>query len=137
MGQIEWGFRSRRKQVTVEKMSEQKLKPLKLPTVDEASIRIIVQKIVEAFHPVRIILFGSRARGDHRPDSDLDLLIEMETQDPPLERRVKVRRLFRPSPCGMDILVYTPAEVAARRNSLASLVPMIEKEGKVLYEQQG
>lgn len=59
----------------------------------------------------------------------------METQDPPAERRVKVQQLFRPSPCGLDILVYTPAEVAARRNSLASLVPVIEKEGRVLYEQ--
>jgi len=118
-------------------MNRAKLKPIEQPSLDDATIRGIVQKIVDAFHPVRVILFGSRARGDHRADSDLDLFVEMETEDPPVERRVKVRRLFRPSPCGMDILVYTPKEVAARRKSLASLVPLIEKEGKVLYEQRG
>ena len=118
-------------------MNGSTLKQIELPPVDEATLQGIVQKIVEAFHPLRIILFGSRARGDYGADSDVDLFVEMETQDPPAERRVKVRRLFRPSPCGMDTLVYTPAEVAARRDSLASLVPLIEKEGRVLYEQRG
>jgi len=116
-------------------MNGSKLKPIELPVVDDAAIAGIVGKIVKAFHPRRIILFGSRARGDHRADSDVDLFVEMETTDPPVERRVKIRQLFRPSVCGMDILVYTPEEVAARRNSLASAVPTIEKEGKVLYEQ--
>ena len=118
-------------------MNESKLKPIELPPLDDAALKGIVQKIVNAFHPLRIILFGSRARGDHRLDSDLDLFVEMETQDTPAERRVKIRQLFRPSLCGMDILVYTPEEVAVRRSSLASLVPLIEKEGKVLYEQSG
>jgi predicted nucleotidyltransferase len=116
-------------------MNGSKLKPIELPPVDDAAIEGIVRKIVEAFHPLRIILFGSRARGDHCADSDVDLFVEMETTDAPVERRVKIRQLFRPSVCGMDILVYTPEEVAARRNSLASVVPTIEKEGKVLYER--
>jgi predicted nucleotidyltransferase len=117
-------------------MKGSELEPIALPPLDDTTIEGIVQKIVDAFHPLRIILFGSRARGDQRADSDLDLFVEMETADPPVERRVKIRRLFRPSLCGMDILVYTPEEVAARRNSLASLVPVIEKEGRVLYEQR-
>ncbi|MBM4047306.1 MAG: nucleotidyltransferase domain-containing protein, partial [Planctomycetes bacterium] len=41
--------------------------------MDDALIRDIVQKIVAAFHPRRIILFGSRARGEQRADSDVDL----------------------------------------------------------------
>jgi len=118
-------------------MNGLELKAIETPPLDDAILQSIVRKIVDAFHPLRIILFGSRARGDHCADSDLDLFVEMESSDAPAERRVKIRRLFRPSPCGMDILVYTPAEVAARRQSLASLVPLIEKEGKVLYERRG
>ncbi|MBI5386204.1 MAG: nucleotidyltransferase domain-containing protein [Verrucomicrobia bacterium] len=116
-------------------MNEPVLRPIEATPLDERTIHAIVQRIVAAFHPRRIILFGSRAWGEPRSDSDLDLFVEMETPDPPLERRVKIRRLFRPSPCAMDILVYTPAEVAERRRSLASLVPVIEQEGRVLYEQ--
>ena len=86
-------------------MNDSPLKSIELPPLDDAALKRIIDKIVEAFHPLRIILFGSHARGDHRPDSDVDLFVEMETDDPPLERRVKIRRLFRPSPCGMDILV--------------------------------
>lgn len=40
----------------------------------------VVRVIVEHFQPRRIVRFGSRARGDHRLDSDLDLLIEMEPE---------------------------------------------------------
>ena len=106
------------------------LKPIELPALDDEVLQSIVRKIAEAFHPLRIILFGSQARGEHRAHSDVDLFVEMKTADPTLERRLKVRRLFRPSLCGMDILVYTPEEVAARRDSLASLVPVIEREGR-------
>lgn len=51
-------------------------KQIELPPVDEETLHRIVQKIVEAFHPLRIILFGSRARGDHAEDSDLDLFVK-------------------------------------------------------------
>ena len=43
----------------------------------EPPIEEIARKIVEAFRPRRIVMFGSRARGDSRPDSDLDLMVEM------------------------------------------------------------
>jgi len=46
---------------------------------DEALIRQVTRTIVEHFHPRRIILFGSQARGDAGPDSDMDLFIEMDT----------------------------------------------------------
>lgn len=113
------------------------LQPIAHPPVDQALIQEITRKIVAAFNPRRIILFGSRARGGAHPDSDVDLFIEMETNLHPVERRAKIRNLFDDQWWPMDILVYTPQEVAERRNSLVSLVPVIEREGEVLYERSG
>lgn len=118
-------------------MSEEVLMPLVCPPVDEALIQEIVRKIVAAFNPRRIILFGSRARGNERADSDIDLFIEMETNLHPIKRRTQIRELFERQWWGMDLIVKTPEEVIRERNSLISLVPDIESEGKVLYERPG
>jgi predicted nucleotidyltransferase len=118
-------------------MSKQVLKPIEHPAVDEALIREIVRKIVAAFNPRRIILFGSRARGDQRKDSDIDLFIEMETNLHPIKRRTQIRELFERQWWGMDLIVKTPEEVLHERNSLISLVPDVEREGEVLYERAG
>ncbi|HWF44085.1 MAG TPA: nucleotidyltransferase domain-containing protein [Candidatus Kapabacteria bacterium] len=106
-------------------------------TIDDALIEEITRKIVDAFHPQRVILFGSRARGDYRADSDIDLFVEMESNEKPWKRRTKVRSLFDHQWWPMDILVYTPQEVAERQHSLISIVPVIEKEGRVLFEHNG
>ena len=101
----------------------------------EPPIEEIVRKITEAFRPRRIVLFGSRARGDTRPDSDLDLMVEMETDDPPSERVRAIDALFGLRRWAMDLVVYTPQEVEQQRQYRNSLLPVIESEGKVLYEQ--
>jgi predicted nucleotidyltransferase len=116
-------------------MSEPVLKPLPRPPVDEVLIQEIVRKIVAAFNPRRIILFGSRARGSQRGDSDIDLFIEMESELHPVKRRTRIRELFWPPPCAMDLLVYTPREVAERQNVIGSIVRTILREGRLLYEQ--
>src|ERR1035437_7492048 len=108
------------------------LKPLDRPPIDDALIQEITRRIVEGVHPNRIILFGSRARGDNRPDSDLDIFVEMESQDHPLERYMNVIKLFRGRWWPMDLIVMTPEEVRERRGSLVSIVPNIEREGKIL-----
>jgi predicted nucleotidyltransferase len=116
-------------------MSEPTLKSLERPPVDEALIQEVVRKIVTAFNPHRIILFGSRARGDQRGDSDIDLFVEMETDLHPIKRRTQIRELFERQWWGMDLIVKTPDEVRRERDSLISLVSDIESEGKVLYER--
>ena len=50
--------------------------------VDEAVLAEVVRRLVEAVDPDKIILFGSRARGDYRPDSDLDLLVIKASEEP-------------------------------------------------------
>lgn len=116
-------------------MATPTLQPIPHPPVDEALIQEITRKIVAAFNPRRIILFGSRARDDAQAHSDVDLFIEMETNLHPVERRTQIRRLFQPQKCAMDILVYTPQEVAERRDVIGTMVYTIERKGRKLYER--
>jgi len=95
----------------------------------------ITNKIVEHFHPRRIILFGSRARDEDRAESDLDIFIEMETVASPPERAVEVSSIFGLRPWSMDLVVYTPAEVERLRGIHGTLLSVIEAEGKPLYER--
>ncbi len=100
----------------------------------------IVRRIVEAAAPHRIILFGSRARGDHRPDSDLDILVIViaESDEP---RSVRSQKLYTatssiPRDVDTDILVYTPDEVRERSTAPRAFVTTALREGTVLYEKQ-
>ena len=101
----------------------------------EATLAYIVDTIVERLRPRRIVLFGSRARGDAAPDSDFDLFIEMESDRRPPERSAQVAALFPLHPWPMDVVVYTPAEVLRLRGVRGTLLSMIEAEGKVLHER--
>ena len=80
------------------------------------------------------MLFGSRAWGTQRRDSDVDLFVEMETDLHPVKRRTQIRRLFDQQWWSMDILVFTPQEVEERRDMVGSIVRTIEREGRILYE---
>ena len=101
----------------------------------EAPIEEITRRIVEALHPRRVILFGSRATGRAQADSDVDVMVEMETLLPPLERMRAVSRLFPRRRWAMDVVVFTPDEVREQRAFRNSLIRTIEAEGRVLYEQ--
>lgn len=100
------------------------------PPIDE-----IVRRIVENVHPRRIVLFGSRARGDFDADSDVDIMVEMETDLRPGDRRIQVASLFPDRWWAMDVLVYTPAEVAELRDNPFHGLSRILREGRVLYQQ--
>ena len=102
---------------------------------DTELLEQVTRKIVDRFHPRRIILFGSRARGESTSTSDVDLFIEMETQARPPERAVEVSSVFGLRSWSLDVVVYTPEEVQRLRKINGTLLSMIEAEGKVLYEQ--
>jgi predicted nucleotidyltransferase len=93
----------------------------------------VTEKIVERFNPRRVVLFGSRARGEAQQDSDLDLFVEMETSEKPPERVASITALFGLRPWSMDVVVYTPEEVKRLREVNGTLLSVIESEGKVLY----
>jgi len=100
-----------------------------------ALLEQVTRTIIERFHPKRIVLFGSHARGDADSDSDLDLFIEMQTSRRPPERAIEVSAAFGLRSWPLDVVVYTPEEVQRLQGVNGTLLSTIEKEGKVLYEQ--
>ena len=105
-------------------------------TVDESLLKEIVRRLVEAVDPDRIVLFGSRARGDARPDSDLDLLIIKDTDEPAYRRTAPAYRALSGLGVPKDIIWRTPAEVEDWSAVPTYVTTRALGEGKVLYEKR-
>ena len=103
--------------------------------VSPDTIARVAHRIADRFHPEKIVVFGSYANGKARPGSDLDLLVVMETNEPQYKRSVPIRLLFEPSPCPMDILVYTPDEAAQCRLIPNHIVAEALNHGNTVYER--
>ena len=103
--------------------------------ISEAIIDQIVQKIVDQVNPLQVILFGSYARGMPNIDSDVDLFVIVESNLPRHKRSAKIRLLFSPAPCPLDILVYTPQEVESCSGVVNHIVTHVMTMGKILYER--
>lgn len=103
--------------------------------VPSSTIEGVTQAIAENFHPEKIILFGSYATGNPTPDSDLDFLVVMNSDQPRYKRSLPIQLMFKPYPCAMDILVYTPDEVKKWNGALNHIVTIAHRTGKVVYEQ--
>ncbi len=95
----------------------------------------VARRIQETFQPEKVILFGSYALGTAGPDSDLDLLVVMESDERPAARSARVSRACRPPFVAADILVRTSAELAYRLQIGDSFFKEIVKNGRVLYER--
>jgi len=95
----------------------------------------ITRTIVERFDPYRIVLFGSRARGDAHEDSDYDVFVEMDSDKPPWERGAAISLALTPRRFALDVIAYTPEEAAKWSGVLGTLVEIVEHEGRVLYER--
>lgn len=106
-----------------------------VPTIDkreripQEAIDEVVKQIVEKFKPQKIILFGSYARGNPRPESDVDLLVVTDSPTQSLDIRRHLGVMF-----GLDLLVYTSKRLKERVDIGDWFVHDILKEGKVLYE---
>jgi predicted nucleotidyltransferase len=96
----------------------------------------VVHRIRAAASPDKIILFGSRARGDERDESDLDLLIVMDSDQPRHKRSLPFYQALAGLGIAKDIVVYTPSEVEEWKTASCSLVATVLREGQVLYENQ-
>jgi predicted nucleotidyltransferase len=103
--------------------------------VTEELLRQITQRIVEEFTPEKVILFGSHAWGKPHRDSDVDLLVMMETGQPTIQVAAAIARAARPRFLALDVLVKTPQEVAERARAKDFFIRKILREGRVLYER--
>ncbi|HSN75565.1 MAG TPA: nucleotidyltransferase domain-containing protein [Anaerolineae bacterium] len=91
------------------------------------------ERIVDEFHPRRIVLFGSYAWGNPNPDSDVDLLIIMPFEGKPVGKSVEMRLKVRPR-FPVDLLVRTPEKIRERLAMGDTFIRDILEQGKVLYE---
>ncbi len=96
-------------------------------------IRRMVERIVEGFHPDRIILFGSHALGNAGPDSDVDLLVVMPVKGSRREKAVQIGVALHDIAVPKDIIVSTPEDFEWRKDIVGTIERPAAREGKVLY----
>ena len=105
-----------------------------LKTATPEIIQEMVDRIVREFDPVQVILFGSQARGDAGPDSDVDLLVVMDDDlDDPMEASIAVRSALSGLGVAKDVVVTTPSTIAARGHIVNSVLYSALREGRVVY----
>ena len=95
----------------------------------------LVRALVKGYQPELIVLFGSLAWGEPHPDSDIDLLIVAESEETPLERRIRARRLAAHTHDGIPFspLVLTPDELQQRLAMNDPFYHRILEQGEHLY----
>ncbi len=117
------------------------VQPIALPRTFTIShrrkrIKLLCDAIAREFHPEKILLFGSSASGQPRPDSDVDLLVVMPFEGSPFRQAAVVLgyvvRTVGVLP--MDLLVRTPEQVRERVRMGDSFMREIIERGKVMYE---
>ena len=101
----------------------------------DAIISTMVERIVGQFEPSRVVLFGSRARGDAKEQSDVDLLVVMPDSPDKRKTAVDIHVCLADLPVAKDIVVTTPDEIERRGHLVGTVLRAALREGKVLYEQ--
>ena len=101
-----------------------------LSPVDIEQLR---DRITQAMHPDKIYLFGSYADGNASDESDIDLLVVMNSELPPHKRNVAVKRLFPRRTFSLDAFVYTPQEFERYRDIPGTIVYNAAHHGRLLH----
>ena len=110
-----------------------------VPTIDkrkripQKAIDQVVEQIVEKFKPQKIILFGSYARGNPRRESDVDLLVVMDTPLKEVQQAIQICQQIQYR-FGLDLIVHTPKHLAQRLKMGDWFLRDALKEGKIVYE---
>ena len=94
----------------------------------------LVERVVEVAAPEKVVLFGSRARGRPRGDSDVDLLVVAETRGNPKRAAVLIRAALSWT-SGLDLIVRSPRQLAERLRLGDPFFIEIMRTGKTLYEK--
>ena len=103
----------------------------------QTELDISVQAILAHVDASAIVLFGSQAREETHADSDIDLLVVAPTDSlrgsPRYEVMGRIYRDLSVLPMGVDLLLYTPDEVEARRDSLNHVIAHALRHGRLLH----
>lgn len=102
-------------------------------TVSPALVDEIVRRVVEAARPEKVLVFGSAARGETGPESDVDLLVVKGDADPLEVARRIYRNLFGVG-AAVDVIVVSPEDLERYRESPGLVVKVALAEGKVVYD---
>lgn len=94
-----------------------------------------VQTLVRACQPRTIILFGSVARGDDRPGSDIDLLVVVDEESQWASASQDAIRAVASLPTEIDVIVTTQARLEANRDAPGTVVKPAVHEGKIVYDR--
>src|SRR5438477_7368597 len=103
------------------------------PATTAAHIVRMVKRIVNKFHPQQIILFGSHARGDAGPDSDVDLLVVMDFEGTARDKGLEVMQALHDILIPLDVIVISPEDFAWRKEVVGTIAWPAAREGRVLY----
>jgi predicted nucleotidyltransferase len=101
---------------------------------DNDLLEKIIDRIVCNFFPEKVIIFGSVANGTADADSDVDILIIMNTELPYYRRSGPIRAAMRGIPVAADMMVLTPDEYKKLKDDESSFAKEISKTGVVAYE---
>ncbi|MBI4824884.1 MAG: nucleotidyltransferase domain-containing protein [Nitrospirae bacterium] len=102
----------------------------------EYYLKEAVKRIIDNFHPDKIILFGSYAYGKPTKDSDIDLMVVMDTDMQPYERAVPIRKALRDLGMPKDIIVRTPNEFESFKDIIGTMIYTAAHKGRVIYARQ-
>lgn len=95
----------------------------------------MTEQIVRQFKPLKIILFGSHARRDAHPGSDVDLLVVLATNPDSRQSAIAIRRALSGYAVAKDIIVTTPEEITRRGHLVGTVLRSALREGTTLYER--
>ncbi len=107
-----------------------------LQTAQPPYLTEVVDRIARKFNPVRIILFGSWARGEAREDSDLDLLVVLPKVEHKRKTAIQIGNTLSNLPISKDIVVTTPEEIAKYGKTVGNILRPALEDGKIIYESK-
>ncbi len=113
------------------------MKYIEVEKVDDELLEKIAQRIRKVVNPVKIILFGSYAYGNPSKDSDLDILVVVDSlESTRRELRLKIRKALREFLVPKDIIVVTKEDIDDWRDVPQAFITSVVRKGRVLYERQ-